>query len=155
MEVLNKMYFSGKPNYFEGNFHCVHEKRLFSYSSNSPFVFQSCIIAIVVPDVDTLKRWAHENNIPGTLTTLCNDSRVKSFILNDMLNYGKESGLKSFEQVIITSNHYMNLVVLDLNSVAVACCTFLFIQKIIYFIILYRLKIFIYTRTHFPCRMDC
>lgn len=57
------------------------------------------MVAVVVPHVDALKGWAYENRIPGTLTVLCNNSRVKELILNDMLNWGKQCGLKSFEQV--------------------------------------------------------
>lgn len=56
-------------------------------------------MAIVVPNVDVIKCWALENNIPGTLTVLCNDSNVKELIVSDMLAWGKEGGLKSFEQV--------------------------------------------------------
>lgn len=49
--------------------------------------------------MDVLKCWAHENNIPGTLTVLCNNTKVKDLIMNDMLTWGKQVGLKSFEQV--------------------------------------------------------
>lgn len=52
-----------------------------------------------MPDVEVVKQWATENNIPGTLTVLCNNPEVKHLILNDMISYGKEFGLKSFEQV--------------------------------------------------------
>uniref|UniRef100_A0A1L8DZ27 Long-chain-fatty-acid--CoA ligase n=1 Tax=Nyssomyia neivai TaxID=330878 RepID=A0A1L8DZ27_9DIPT len=60
---------------------------------------KSCIVAVVVPDVDVLKCWAQENNIPGTLSVLCNNPTVKELIFNDMLTWGREGGLKSFEQV--------------------------------------------------------
>ncbi|KYM86229.1 Long-chain-fatty-acid--CoA ligase 5 [Atta colombica] len=60
---------------------------------------KSCIIAIVVPDVDVIKCWAVENGIPGTLSVLCVNPEVKKLILDDMLAWGKEAGLKSFEQV--------------------------------------------------------
>ncbi|XP_058130221.1 long-chain-fatty-acid--CoA ligase 1 isoform X1 [Anopheles ziemanni] len=60
---------------------------------------KSCIVAIVVPDVEVIKSWAQENNIPGTLSVLCNNPDVKQLILNDMTLWGKEFGLKSFEQV--------------------------------------------------------
>lgn len=60
---------------------------------------QSCVVAIVVPDVEVIKHWAVENNIPGTLSVLCSNPDVKQLILNDMLAWGKEYGLKSFEQV--------------------------------------------------------
>ena len=60
---------------------------------------QSCIVAVIVPDVDVLKQWAIENNVRGTLSVLCNNVHIKELIMNDMLNWGKKSGLKSFEQV--------------------------------------------------------
>ncbi|XP_072395967.1 long-chain-fatty-acid--CoA ligase 5 isoform X3 [Diabrotica undecimpunctata] len=60
---------------------------------------KSCIVGIVVPDVDVIKCWAHENGIPGTLSILCNNPEVKQLILDDMITWGKEAGLKSFEQV--------------------------------------------------------
>lgn len=60
---------------------------------------KSCIIAIVVPDVDVVKCWALENGIPGTLSVLCANPEVKKLILDDMLAWGREAGLKSFEQV--------------------------------------------------------
>ncbi|XP_044252556.1 long-chain-fatty-acid--CoA ligase 5 isoform X2 [Tribolium madens] len=60
---------------------------------------KSCIIAIVVPDVDVIKCWATENGIPGTFSVLCNNPDVKQLIMDDMIAWGKEAGLKSFEQV--------------------------------------------------------
>ncbi|XP_055592368.1 long-chain-fatty-acid--CoA ligase 1 isoform X2 [Uranotaenia lowii] len=60
---------------------------------------KSCVVAIVVPDVDAVKLWAIQNGIPGTLSVLCNNREVKTLILNDMLRMGRETGLKSFEQV--------------------------------------------------------
>lgn len=63
--------------------------------------FQSCIVAIVVPNVETVKSWASSNNIPGTLTVLCNNAEIKNLILSDMTTLGKDAGLKSFEQVRI------------------------------------------------------
>lgn len=56
-------------------------------------------MAIVVPDVDVLKQWAVENNIPGTLSVLCNSLTVKELIFKDMQTWGRKGGLKSFEQV--------------------------------------------------------
>ncbi|XP_077284465.1 long-chain-fatty-acid--CoA ligase 6 isoform X2 [Arctopsyche grandis] len=60
---------------------------------------KSCIVAIVVPDVDVVKCWALENKIPGTLSVLCNNPEVKQLILQDMVAWGKEAGLSSFEQI--------------------------------------------------------
>lgn len=61
--------------------------------------FQSCIIAIVVPEVDVIKSWAQENGISGTLSVLCANPEVKKLIMDDMTAWGKDAGLKSFEQV--------------------------------------------------------
>ncbi|XP_001949298.1 long-chain-fatty-acid--CoA ligase 5 [Acyrthosiphon pisum] len=60
---------------------------------------KSCIIAIVVPMVDVIKTWAHENGISGTLSVLCANPEVKKLIMDDMTAWGKDGGLKSFEQV--------------------------------------------------------
>lgn len=54
---------------------------------------------MVVPDVDVIKSWACENRIPGTLSVLCAHPEVKQLIIDDMISWGKEAGLKSFEQV--------------------------------------------------------
>ncbi|XP_044739586.1 long-chain-fatty-acid--CoA ligase 1 isoform X2 [Chrysoperla carnea] len=60
---------------------------------------KSCIIAVVVPDVDVIKCWASENNIQGTFSVLCAHPEVKKLIMDDMLSWGKQASLKSFEQV--------------------------------------------------------
>ncbi|XP_001607778.2 long-chain-fatty-acid--CoA ligase 1 [Nasonia vitripennis] len=60
---------------------------------------KSCIVAVVVPEVDVVKCWALENKIVGTLSVLCANPEIKKLILNDILSWGKQAGLKSFEQV--------------------------------------------------------
>lgn len=60
---------------------------------------KSCVIAIVVPDVEAVKAWAAQNGIGGTLSVLCNDERVKKIIFEELIQCGKKAGLKSFEQV--------------------------------------------------------
>lgn len=62
-------------------------------------MLQSFIIAIVIPDVQVIKRWAMEHGMPGTLSDLCESEEVKRFILEDLAVWAKEAGLKSFEQV--------------------------------------------------------
>lgn len=72
-------------------------------------LFQSCIVGIVIPDVDVIKCWASENQIQGTLSVLCNHPEVKQLIFDDMISWGKEAGLRSFEQVILqTAKCYLN-----------------------------------------------
>ncbi|KAM9622313.1 long-chain-fatty-acid--CoA ligase 1 isoform 5-T18 [Trichechus inunguis] len=59
---------------------------------------QSFLIAIVVPDVETLCPWAKKRGLEGSLEELCRNKDVKKAILEDMVRLGKDSGLKPFEQ---------------------------------------------------------
>uniref|UniRef100_A0A8C3BYT9 Long-chain-fatty-acid--CoA ligase n=1 Tax=Cairina moschata TaxID=8855 RepID=A0A8C3BYT9_CAIMO len=60
---------------------------------------QAFLIAVVVPDPETLRKWAKKRGLEGSYEELCKNKDVKKHILEDMLRIGKESGLKSFEQV--------------------------------------------------------
>ncbi|KAM9770473.1 long-chain-fatty-acid--CoA ligase 1a [Menidia menidia] len=60
---------------------------------------QACLVGIVVPDPDFLPIWARKRGFEGSFSELCNNKEVKAAILEDIVNLGKESGLKSFEQV--------------------------------------------------------
>ncbi|XP_049722592.1 long-chain-fatty-acid--CoA ligase 1-like isoform X2 [Elephas maximus indicus] len=60
---------------------------------------QSFLIAIVVPDVETLCAWAQKRGLEGSFEELCRNKDVKKAILEDMVRLGKDSGLKPFEQI--------------------------------------------------------
>ncbi|XP_016066774.1 PREDICTED: long-chain-fatty-acid--CoA ligase 1 isoform X1 [Miniopterus natalensis] len=60
---------------------------------------QAFLVAIVVPDVETLARWARKRGVEGSFEELCRSKDVKKAILEDMVKLGKEAGLKAFEQV--------------------------------------------------------
>ncbi|XP_049722631.1 long-chain-fatty-acid--CoA ligase 1-like [Elephas maximus indicus] len=60
---------------------------------------QSFLIAIVVPDVETLCAWAQKRGLEGSFEELCRNKDVKKAILEDMVTLGKDSGLKPFEQI--------------------------------------------------------
>ncbi|XP_070264275.1 long-chain-fatty-acid--CoA ligase 1 isoform X2 [Myotis yumanensis] len=60
---------------------------------------QAFLVAIVVPDVETLGRWAGKRGLAGSFEELCRSKEVKKAILEDLVRLGKESGLKPFEQV--------------------------------------------------------
>ena len=66
---------------------------------NNAVIGQSFVVGVAVPDVEVVKAWARENDMHGTLSVLCGDSRVKHAILDDLHEHGKLHGLKSFEQV--------------------------------------------------------
>ncbi|KAK3856812.1 hypothetical protein Pcinc_036893, partial [Petrolisthes cinctipes] len=59
---------------------------------------KSSVVAIVVPEVEAVKEWAREQDIPGTLSVLCANPHVKQLVMDDITNLGKNAGLKSFEQ---------------------------------------------------------
>ncbi|XP_038610895.1 long-chain-fatty-acid--CoA ligase 1 isoform X2 [Tachyglossus aculeatus] len=60
---------------------------------------QAFLIAIVVPDPETVCPWAKKRGIEGSYGELCRNKDLKKAILEDFLRLGKEAGLKSFEQV--------------------------------------------------------
>ncbi|NXU55272.1 ACSL1 ligase, partial [Turnix velox] len=60
---------------------------------------QAFLVAIVVPDPETLRSWAKKKGFEGSYEELCRNKDLKKHILEDMIRVGKDSGLKSFEQV--------------------------------------------------------
>lgn len=64
--------------------------------------------------MDVVKCWAQENGIPGTFSVLCNNSEVKQLIMDDMIVWGKEAGLKSFEQV----SSILGIALIRMNGIA-------------------------------------
>ncbi|KAM9495090.1 long-chain-fatty-acid--CoA ligase 1b isoform 1-T3 [Clarias gariepinus] len=60
---------------------------------------QACLVAIIVPDPDYLPGWAKKKGFHGSYEELCRSTEVKNAILEGIVKLGKESGLKSFEQV--------------------------------------------------------
>ncbi|NWU55170.1 ACSL1 ligase, partial [Dromas ardeola] len=60
---------------------------------------QAFLVAIVIPDPETLRNWAKKKGFEGSYEELCKNKDLKKHILEDMQRIGKESGLKSFEQV--------------------------------------------------------
>ncbi|XP_046946619.1 long-chain-fatty-acid--CoA ligase 1 isoform X4 [Lynx rufus] len=60
---------------------------------------QAFLIAIVVPDVETLCPWAQKRGFAGSFEELCRNKDVRRAVLEDMVRLGKDSGLKPFEQV--------------------------------------------------------
>ncbi|XP_072806568.1 long-chain-fatty-acid--CoA ligase 1 isoform X5 [Vicugna pacos] len=66
---------------------------------------QAFLIAIVVPDAETVGPWARKRGFEGSFEELCRNKDVRKAILEDMVRLGKDSGLKSFEQVKAISLH--------------------------------------------------
>ncbi|XP_045424088.1 long-chain-fatty-acid--CoA ligase 5 isoform X2 [Lemur catta] len=66
---------------------------------------RSSLVGVVVPDPDVLPSFAAKLGVKGSLEELCQNQVVKEAILEDLQKIGKESGLKSFEQVKNISLH--------------------------------------------------
>ncbi|XP_019390233.1 PREDICTED: long-chain-fatty-acid--CoA ligase 1 isoform X2 [Crocodylus porosus] len=66
---------------------------------------QAFLIAIVVPDPEILPSWAKKKGYESSYEELCKNKDLRKHILEDMLKVGKESGLKSFEQVKTIALH--------------------------------------------------
>lgn len=60
---------------------------------------KSCLVAVVVPEHDYVKKWAEKNNVEGEIDCWCTNENVKKAILDQMVAEGKKEQLKSFEQV--------------------------------------------------------
>ncbi|KAK9732537.1 hypothetical protein RND81_04G005800 [Saponaria officinalis] len=62
--------------------------------------FNSCLVAVISVDPDTLNAWAAGEGIKyDDLAQLCKNPRAKAAVLADMDNVGREAGLRGFEFV--------------------------------------------------------
>ncbi|KAL4841854.1 hypothetical protein H8958_017144 [Nasalis larvatus] len=60
---------------------------------------RSSLVGVVVPDPDVLPSFAAKLAVKGSFEELCRNQVVRKAILEDLQKIGKESGLKTFEQV--------------------------------------------------------
>ncbi|XP_071953452.1 long-chain-fatty-acid--CoA ligase 5-like [Antedon mediterranea] len=60
---------------------------------------QSFSVGFVIPDRETLPKFAADRGIKGEFDDLTRNKEVKKLLLENMQDVGKENGLKSFEQV--------------------------------------------------------
>ncbi|EGR26991.1 hypothetical protein IMG5_203310 [Ichthyophthirius multifiliis] len=59
---------------------------------------QSTLVAIVVPNIDYLKREGKKRNIEFNIKEMCANQEICQAIFKNMINLGKKEGLHSFEQ---------------------------------------------------------
>ncbi|CAG5135652.1 unnamed protein product [Candidula unifasciata] len=69
------------------------------YLLNALLMETSHIMAVVVPDVIYLNKWAPNNGFPTDIKEFCQHKDAHDLIINDMLKYGQAAGLRGFEQV--------------------------------------------------------
>lgn len=59
--------------------------------------FESYLVAIVTPKQEAIERWAEENGISGDFGALCENPKVKEFIIGELNKTAKSKKLKGFE----------------------------------------------------------
>lgn len=68
---------------------------------------RSKLVAIVVPDPETLLPWAAARDLPQDLQQLCDSQTVKAAIFRSILEEGRTAQLRGFEQVGRRSPHIL------------------------------------------------
>ncbi|GLT78103.1 hypothetical protein SLA2020_496490 [Shorea laevis] len=61
--------------------------------------FESFLVAVVNPNKQALELWAAENGIDGDFDSICQNPKVKEFVLGELTKTSKEQKLKGFEFV--------------------------------------------------------
>mmetsp|Transcript_66083 Transcript_66083/g.162657 ORF Transcript_66083/g.162657 Transcript_66083/m.162657 type:complete len:793 (-) Transcript_66083:350-2728(-) len=59
--------------------------------------FETCVVAIIVPDKDTLMPYAASKGIRGSMADVCKNQEIKKFIFDDMIACAKAVGIKGYE----------------------------------------------------------
>ena len=61
--------------------------------------FQSCVVAVVVPNASVLMPWAKDNGVGGSLEEVCASKEATEAVLKAVCKTGREGGLKGFEVI--------------------------------------------------------
>ncbi|KAI7751717.1 hypothetical protein M8C21_004355 [Ambrosia artemisiifolia] len=61
--------------------------------------FESCLVAVANPNKQAVERYAEAHNISGDFESLCENPKIKEYILGELTRIGKEKKLKGFEFV--------------------------------------------------------
>jgi long-chain acyl-CoA synthetase len=61
--------------------------------------FKSCLVAVVVPVEDSIKRWAASNGVNGDFAAICASDKAKEYVLGELKAMAKEDKLKGFEAI--------------------------------------------------------
>lgn len=59
--------------------------------------FESFLVAVVNPNMQAIEHWAKDNGVSGDFHSLCENVKVKEYILGELSKIGKEKKLKGFE----------------------------------------------------------
>lgn len=63
--------------------------------------FEAFLVAVVNPRKEALEHWAEENGISMDFNSLCEDSRAKSYILEELSKLGKEKKVRSYISLLL------------------------------------------------------
>ncbi|KAK9926995.1 hypothetical protein M0R45_024200 [Rubus argutus] len=61
--------------------------------------FESCLVAIVNPNKQAIESWAQQNDVSGDFSSLCENTKVKEYLLGELNKIAKEKKLKGFEVI--------------------------------------------------------
>ena len=53
--------------------------------------YESFLVAVVNPNLDSVERWAEENKVDGDVSAICKDTRAIDYILTELTKTGKEN----------------------------------------------------------------
>jgi long-chain acyl-CoA synthetase len=107
--------FDRKKNIFklaQGEY--IAPEKIENVYARSPLVAQSFVhgdslkpqlVAVVVPDPETLLPWAASRRLPQDFAALCKDASVVAAVHKSMVEEGRAAGLKGFEQVAAIHLH--------------------------------------------------
>jgi hypothetical protein len=56
--------------------------------------FESCLVAVVNPNMQGLERWAESKGVSGDFASICADPKAKEFILEQLSKTGKEKKVR-------------------------------------------------------------
>ena len=52
--------------------------------------FESYLVAVVNPNMQAIESWSNENGLSGDFHSLCQNEKVKEYILGELSKIGKE-----------------------------------------------------------------
>ncbi|KAM5572176.1 long chain acyl-CoA synthetase 4-like [Rosa sericea] len=61
--------------------------------------FESCLVAVVTPNKQAIERWAQQNDVSGDFNSLCENTKVKEYVLGELNKIAKDKKLKGFEVI--------------------------------------------------------
>ncbi|XP_073062148.1 long chain acyl-CoA synthetase 4-like [Primulina eburnea] len=59
--------------------------------------YKSFLVAVVNPNLESLKQWAQVNDVTADVNTMCDDPRARNHVLGELTSIGEKEKLKGFE----------------------------------------------------------